>query len=107
VELLFFYSVGQYKDIVGFADFIERKAGDSTESWNLLGKETCLNSFDEYSRVTRGNKSAIFIRFKNLHQGTDTVALNQIYDVLGIDRMPQTGMYLNKAQAEQLIKLLK
>jgi len=106
VKLIFFYSVRPHKDILGYADFIEREVGDPADLWNRFGQETCFNSFDEYLKVTRGNKSAILIRFKNLHHGSNLVPLDQAFTILGIERMPQTGLYINKMQAEQLTELL-
>jgi len=107
VTMLFFYSVREHRDILGYAHFIEKKAGDPTQLWNSFGQETCLNSLDEYFEVTRGKRKVIFIRFDNLHGGSNIIALDEIYEILGIERMPQTGMYVNKAQAERLTELLR
>lgn len=106
VTLLFFYSVREHRDILGYAQFVERKVGDPMQLWNSYGQETCLRSLDEYRMVIRGNRKVIFIRFDNLHAGSNIVAVDEIYEILGIERMPQAGMYVNKAQAEQLTSLL-
>jgi predicted transcriptional regulator len=107
VTLIFFYSIGTHKDIVGYAHFIESRAGDTADLWDRFGQETCLNSIDEYLKVTRGKKKVVFIRFRNLHASSNIVALDQIREVLGIERMPQTGMYVSKNQAERLMELLE
>jgi len=107
VKRIFFYSVRTHKDILGCADFIERKVGDPVELWNKFGHETCFKSHDEYQKVARKSDKVIFIRFKNLHVGMETVPFEEASEILGLERMPQTGMYVNEAQAKQLIELLK
>jgi len=107
VELVFFYSVHPFKEVLGFADFLGREVGDSKELWGSYSQETCLTSYDEYVRLTRGKEKVTFIRFRNLHEASNVVTFDQVSDILQISRMPQIGMYLNKAQTDKLIKLLE
>jgi len=57
VKQIFFCSVRQHKDLLGYADFVSREVGEPTTLWSRFGHETCLNSFDEYLRLTRGKRT--------------------------------------------------
>jgi len=107
VKLVFFYSVLPFKEILGFADFLRRMVGDPKELWDSHGQETCMNSYDEYVKLTRGKERVTYIRFGNLHAASTAVAFPQVSEILQIERMPQTGMYVTKAQADRLVELLK
>ncbi len=107
VKLIFFYSVRPHSEILGYADLIERKSDDPAKLWTDLGHETCFKSLDEYQKVTRGRPRISFIRFESFHQGSEVVPFEEFSAILAVERMPQTGMYIDKAQATKLIELLK
>lgn len=107
VELVFFYSVHPFKEILGFAEFNKRIVGDSEKLWNSHGQETCLNSYDEYVKLTEGKEKVTFIEFGNLIEASNIVPFDQVQALLGTERMSQIGMYVNKDQADRLVKLLK
>jgi hypothetical protein len=107
VKLIFFYSVQPFKEILGFADFIQRLVGPPKELWDSYGSETCLNSYEEYVGLTWGKQKVTFIRFRNLSDTSKAVSFEQISGILQIERMPQVGMYAGKSQAEKLIEILK
>jgi len=105
-KLVFFYSTHPFKEVIGYAEAIMCITDDSQKLWNLYGKETCLKSYKEYVELTRGKKKATFIRFKNLHEASNYVSFNELSTLLGIERIPQVGMYITKEQANELVALL-
>ena len=101
-KLLFFYVTHPHKDIRGFADFIERVTGDAEDLWKSLGHESLLNS-DEYHDFLQGRKKATFIRFRNLRELPIRITTKVLSQVVGIEKMPQMGIYLTEKMAHQLI----
>jgi len=102
-KLLFFYVTHPHKDIRGFADFIERITGDAEDLWKSLGHESLLNSYDEYKDFLQGRKKATFIRFRNLRELPIPITTKVLSQVVGIEKMPQMGLYLTERMAHQLI----
>ena len=102
-KLLFFYVTHPHKDIRGFADFIERVTGDAEDLWKSLGHESLLNSYDEYKDFLQGRKKATFIRFRNLRELPTRITTKVLSQVVGIEKMPQMGLYLTERMAHQLI----
>lgn len=102
-KILFFYVIHPHKDIRGFADFIERVTGDAEDLWKSLGHESLLNSYDEYKDFLQGRKKATFIRFRNLRELPTRITTKVLSQVVGIEKMPQMGLYLTEKMAHQLI----
>ena len=100
---LFFYVTYPRKEIQGYADFIGCITGDAEDLWNSLGHESLLNSYDEYHDFLQGRKNATFVRFKNLTEFSKPVNAGEIAQIIGKDRMPQMGMYINKEMARKLL----
>ena len=100
---LFFYVTHPRKKIQGYADFIERIAGNAEDLWQSLGHESLLNSYDEYQGFLQGRKKATFVRFKNLKELPKPVTAEAWAQILGRKRMPQIGMYITKETAHQLL----
>jgi predicted transcriptional regulator len=100
---LFFYVTHPWKDIQGYADFVERIAGDAKDLWQSLGHESLLNSYDEYQDFLQGRQKATFVRFKNLKEFPKPVTAESWARILGKKRMPQIGMYITKKTAHQLL----
>jgi predicted transcriptional regulator len=100
---LFFYVTNPRKNIEGYADFIERVAGNADDLWKLLGHESLLASYDEYHSFLQGRKKATFIRFKNLKEFPKPVTTKLIAQIIGIKRMPQMGLYITEKMANQLL----
>ena len=100
---LFFYVTHPRKDIQGYADFIERVTGDAKDLWESLGHESLLSSYDEYQDFLQGRKKATFIRFRNLKELPKPVTTKAMSQIIGIERMPQMGMYITEKMAQQLI----
>jgi len=104
---VFFYVVYPFREIRGFGEFIERIVDDSEKLWNSHGYETCLDSHEQYDDLMRGKDKATFVRFKNLHEGFKPIPFNMISVILEIEKMPRRGRYINKEQANELIRLLE
>lgn len=102
-KLLFFYVTYPHKDIRGFADFIERVTGDAEDLWKSFGHESLLNSYDEYKDFLQGRKKATIIRFRNLRELPTRITTKVLSQVVGIEKMPQMGLYLTERMAHQLI----
>jgi predicted transcriptional regulator len=100
---LFFYVTNPRQDIQGYADFIERITGDAKDLWETLGHESLLNSYDEYQGFLQGRKKATFVRFKNLKELPKPVTKKAMTQIIGVERLPQMGMYVTKSMARQLI----
>lgn len=91
------------KDIRGYAEFIERVTGDAEDLWKTLGHESLLNSYEEYSEFLQGRKKATFLRFRNLRELPHHVPEKVISQVVGRERMPQMGIYINEKMAQMLM----
>ena len=102
-KLLFFYVTHPHKDIRGFADFIERVTGEAEDLWESLGHESLLDSYDEYKDFLQGRKKATFIRFRNLRELPTRITTKVLSQVVGIEKMPQMGLYLTERMAHRLI----
>ncbi len=102
-KLLFFYVTHPHKDIRGFAEFVERVTGDAEKLWKSLGHESLLSSYDEYNDFLQGRKKATFIRFRNLKEFPKPVTTKAMAQTIGIERMPQMGLYLTERIAHRLI----
>ena len=100
---LFFYVTQPRKDIQGYADFVERVAGNARDLWKELGHESLLNSYDEYNDFLQGRRKATFIRFRNLKELPKPIKAKTFAQITGKQRMPQQGMYLTKEMAQQLL----
>ena len=100
---LFFYVTRPRKEIQGYADFIERVTGDAEDLWVTFGHESLLNSYDEYHDFLQGRKKATFIRFKNLKELSKPVTTKPMAQIIGVERMPQMGMYITEKMANQLL----
>lgn len=105
-ELVFFYSTHPFKEVIGYARILQCIVNDSQKLWDSYGEETCLKSYDEYIRLTRGKDKVTFIRFASLYEASNYVSFGKLSALLSIERMPQIGIYITKEQADQLIELL-
>lgn len=104
---LFFYLVKPVGEIVGHADFIERKVGDPKELWKEHGHESVLSTLQQYENVVKYKPEASFIQFKNLHEAGKPIALNDLLMLLGTGRLQRKGFYVNRETAEKLIDLME
>lgn len=106
-KLLFFYVTKPNAEIAGYAEFIERKVGDSDELWKQYKKETVLKSKKQYLELIQYSKQASFIRFKDLHEAEKPIPLNNLQATLSINKPARRGFYINEEKAEKLISQMK
>lgn len=104
---LFFYLVKPIGEIVGYADFIERKVGDPQELWKEHGHESVLSTSQRYEGIVRNKPEVSFIRFKNLCEAEKPIVLNNLLMLLGTSRLQRRGFYVNAKTAETLVELLQ
>ena len=102
-RLIFFYVTHPFKEIRGFAEFVDRIIGDADELWKDHGSETCLRSYEEFKNLMRGRRKATFILFRNLHELSKPVSFETISKVLGIRRMSRMGKYVTREESLDLI----
>jgi len=106
-SLIFFYVTKPVAEVAGYAEFIERKVGDAEGLWKEHGHESVLNSEEQYSELVKDKQQVSFIRFKNLHEADQPIALNDILMLLGVNRLSRKGFYINKETADKLIALME
>lgn len=103
-ELIFFYVVKPVGEIQGYADFRERRVGDTDAIWKEYGNESCLKSEDEYHDLVKGAENVSFIRFTNLHEAVNPIPLETIREYVDVSQLPRNGFYVSKELADKLIK---
>ncbi len=106
-RLIFFYVVKPVGEIQGYAEFRERKVGGIDTMWKEYGRESCLQSADQYYDLLKGTSRVSFIRFTDLHEAANPILSNDILTTLGVDRLPRRGFYISKEVADMLIKMMK
>lgn len=106
-KLMFFYVVKPVGEIQGYAEFQERVVGEADAMWKEYGRESCLESENQYGDLLKGKKKVTFIRFKNLREAAKPIPSKDILTSLGARRIPRKGFYISKEVADTLIKLMK
>jgi len=101
-SMLFFYVAKPVGEIAGYADFIERKVGDSEDLWKEHGHESVLGTAKRYFGFLDGKKKVSFVRFENLQEAAKPVVLNNLLMLLGTGRISRRGFYIDKKMAEKL-----
>jgi predicted transcriptional regulator len=100
---LVFYVIRPVGEIIGYADFIERKVGDAEKLWSEYGLETVLDSKKKYKEFVGNVRRVSFIRFKSLHEATKPIPLSNALLFFGVKRLPRRGFYLDKETTDELI----
>lgn len=103
-KLILFYVTYPFKEIRGYATFIQRVTGDVRDLWNSYSHEASLKSFREYLELLQGRSKASFIRFKDLNEFSTPIPASTISKVTRIDRMPRSGTYISKEMAHELVR---
>jgi predicted transcriptional regulator len=103
VSLILFYVIKPVGEMAGFADFIERKAGDSEKLWDEYGRECVLYSKEKYEEYVGDKKKVSFIRFRNLHVATRPIPLKNLLLFFGVKRLSRKGFYVDKETTDELI----
>jgi len=102
-NLLLFYVTRPFKEIRGFAEFVERVTGEADDLWKAYSGEVSARSYKEYRDFLQGNSKTTFIRFKNFKTLSQPISAKVIFRVVGVDRMPRGGRYLSREIAQKLI----
>lgn len=105
-KLILFYVAKPVGEIAGYAEFIERKVGETDEMWKVLGRESVLSSKKMYDEYLKDQGKVSFVRFKNLKEAAHPIALNSALMLLGLKRFSRKGFYVDKDQAEKLIMVM-
>lgn len=106
-SLIFFYVSKPERQIAGYAEFIERKVGDSKGLWKEHGSESVLDSEKKYLEFVKDKERVSFIRFKNLQVAAEPIPLNRILALLGVRRLSRKGFYADKETANKMLTLMK
>jgi len=104
---LVFYVTRPVGEIMGYADFIERKVGDAEKLWSEYGLETVLDSKKKYKEFVGNVRRVSFIRFKSLHEATKPIPLSNALLFFGVKRLPRRGFYLDKETTDELITMME
>lgn len=102
-NLLLFYVTYPFKEIRGFAEFVERVTGEADDLWRTYRGETSLRSHKEYRDFLEGKPRTTFVRFRNLEIFSQPISAGVILRVVGIGRMPRGGRYISREVAHELI----
>jgi len=105
-SLILFYVTKPVGEIAGYAEFIERKVGDSESLWSEHGSESVLKSEEQYGEFIRDKQRVSFIRFKNLNEAAKPIPLKNVLMLLGVNRLARKGFYIDKETADKLIALM-
>jgi len=103
---MLFYVAKPAGEIAGYAEFIERKVGETDEMWKALGMESVLSSKEMYDEFLKNQGNVSFVRFKNLKEAAHPIALNNALMLLGLKRFSRKGFYVDKDTAEKLIMVM-
>lgn len=101
-KLILFYVTHPRKEIRGIGDFVDRVPGKVDDLWKKHGRETCLESREEYLKLMDGRPRASFILFENLRELTTPVLFKRVSEVTGTRRMHPMCKYIDKEKAQKL-----
>jgi predicted transcriptional regulator len=106
-KILLFYVSRPVKSICGYANFIERKLGDSSIVWSEHHDESVLKSRTEYEGFlgTTGNVS--FVRFTDLQVAVNPIPLEILLRFFGVKKLSRKGFYVNKDATDKLIAMME
>jgi predicted transcriptional regulator len=104
---ILFYITKPTGEIAGYADFVERKVGDSDRLWKEHGDESVLNSKDKYDDFVKGSQRVSFVRFKDLHEAGKVIPLSVVLMGLGVRRLSRKGFYVDKKLEDKLVEQMR
>ncbi|MFZ1038576.1 MAG: hypothetical protein WAN53_01675 [Candidatus Bathyarchaeia archaeon] len=106
-SLILFYLAKPVGEIAGHAEFVERKTGDSEELWKKYGRESVLDSREQFKQFIEDRPKASFVRFRNLHEAATPIPLKNVLMLLGVKRLSRKGFYVNRKTAETLLAFME
>jgi predicted transcriptional regulator len=104
---ILFYVTKPVGELAGYAEFIERKVGDTSTLWKEHGVESVLKSKNNYQGYVKDAQKVSFVRFKNLHEATKPVPLNNILMSMGVRRLGRKGFYIDKELEELFLSIME
>jgi predicted transcriptional regulator len=105
--ILLFYVSNPVKAVSGYADFVERKFGSPTELWDEFGNESVLKSKKDFEEFIGTAQTVSFVRFKNLREAADPIALSSLRMLLGDTGFSRKGFYINEDTTGKLVSLME
>jgi len=105
-SLILFYVTKPVGELAGHAEFIERKVGEADELWKQYGRESALNSKQQYEDFVKDRRKVSFIRFKNLQEAANPIPLKNVLMLLGGKRLSRQGFYVDKETADKLLAIM-
>ena len=106
-RLILFYVTKPVAKIAGYAEFIERKVGETDDLWNKFGPESVFNSKEKYDEFLRDYQKASFVRFKNLREAVNPIPLRDFLSLLGTKGWGRRGFYMDKGTTDKLLALME
>jgi predicted transcriptional regulator len=106
-SMLFFYVTKPVCEIAGYAEFVERKVGSAEDLWKKHGRESVLESAEQYFHFVKDKNPVSFIRFKNLQVAANPIPLQNVLMLLGVNRLARGGFYIDRETAEKFIAFME
>jgi predicted transcriptional regulator len=104
---ILFYVAKPVGEMAGYAELIERQAGNAEKMWDKYGHESVLKSKEQFEEFMGGRTKASFIRFKNLKKASKPISLTNLLMVLGIKKMSRKGFYVDRKTADKLTEFME
>ncbi len=106
-SLILFYVTKPVAELAGYAEMVERKAGDADSLWNEHGGESVLTSKKQFEDFIGNRQKASFVRFKNLHELERPIPISNMLMLLGKNRLSRKGFYLDKEVTDRMLALME
>jgi len=104
---ILFYVTKPVGEMAGYAELIERQAGNAEKMWDKYGHESVLKSKEQFEEFMGGRTQASFIRFKNLKKASKPISLTNLLMLLGIKKMSRKGFYVDRKTADKLTEFME
>ena len=105
-SIILFYVTKPVGEVAGYAEFVGRKTGDAQELWKEHGHESVLESKEQYEKFIEGKQTVSFIRFRNLHKGSNPIPLDHLLLQLNKRKPSRASFYVDKENSDKLIALM-
>jgi predicted transcriptional regulator len=106
-QLILFYVTKPVAEMAGYAEFIERKVGETESLWQEHGSESVLSSREKYDEFLKDAQKTSFVRMTNLHVAAKPIPLNNVLMSLGVKRLSRKGFYVNRETANKFVALME
>jgi len=106
-SVILFYVTKPVGEMAGYAEFIERQAGNAEKMWEEYGHESVLKSKEQFEEFIGGRSEASFIRFKNLNKASKPIPLTNLLVLLSVKRLSRRGFYVDRKTADKLTEFME